>query len=75
MPLPGSDRPIRFAQIPTFGRDTIRRIPANASEQKKLAARDYEDYLQVSRPNHHSSAEAQCETVLHASVRRAIWEL
>jgi hypothetical protein len=33
--------------VPTFGRNTIRRISANASEQKKLAARDYEDYLQV----------------------------
>jgi hypothetical protein len=33
--------------VPTFGIDTIRRITSDASERKKLAARDYEDYLQV----------------------------
>jgi hypothetical protein len=33
--------------MPTFGRDTIRKISSSASEQKKMAARDYEDYLQV----------------------------
>jgi hypothetical protein len=31
----------------TFGRDTIRRFPTRASDLKKMAARDYEDYLQV----------------------------
>lgn len=36
-----------FRQIPTFGRDKIRKFSANASELKKLAARDYEDLLQV----------------------------
>jgi hypothetical protein len=38
---------IRFRQIPTFGRDTIRRFSNNASAMKKLAARDFEDLLQV----------------------------
>lgn len=38
-----------FRQVPTFGRDTIRRFSNNTSELKKLAARDYEDMLQVSQ--------------------------
>jgi hypothetical protein len=32
----------------TFGRDTIRRFRSNVSELKKMAARDFEDLLQVS---------------------------
>jgi hypothetical protein len=37
----------RYRQVPTFGRDTIRLFHENASAMKKLAARDYEDLLQV----------------------------
>lgn len=37
-----------FREVPTFGRDTIRRFSSNVSELKKLAARDFEDLLQVS---------------------------
>lgn len=37
----------RFRQVCTFGRGTIRRFSANVSGLKKLAARDYEDILQV----------------------------
>ncbi|KAJ3556338.1 hypothetical protein NM688_g2089 [Phlebia brevispora] len=37
----------RFRRVPTFGSDTIRRFTNNVSELKKLAARDYEDILQV----------------------------
>ena len=37
----------RYHQIPTFGRDTIRRFANDMSEMKKLAARDFEDILQV----------------------------
>ena len=37
----------RFRQISTFGRDTIRKFSNNASAMKKLAARDFEDLLQV----------------------------
>ena len=33
--------------VPTFGRFTIRRFHNNVSEMKKLAARDFEDILQV----------------------------
>ncbi len=37
----------RFRNVPTFGRDTIRRFANNVSELKKLGARDYENLLQV----------------------------
>ena len=38
---------LSYRQIPTFGRDTIRRFATNSSEMKKMAARDFEDLLQV----------------------------
>jgi len=37
----------RFRQVPTFGLDTIRKFSNNVSAMKKLAARDFEDILQV----------------------------
>lgn len=37
----------RYRWVPTFGSDTIRKFTTNASEMKKLAARDFEDLLQV----------------------------
>lgn len=40
-----------FRQTPTFGGDTIRKFATNASEMKKLAARDYADLLQVRLPS------------------------
>ncbi|KAI9066045.1 hypothetical protein FKP32DRAFT_1529601, partial [Trametes sanguinea] len=40
----------RFANVPTFGRDTIRRFSANVAGLKKLAARDFEDLLQCAIP-------------------------
>ena len=45
----------RFRQVPTFGRFTIRRFHNNVSEMKKLAARDFEDILQVRTPPQHVS--------------------
>ncbi|KAF8835853.1 hypothetical protein BDN67DRAFT_992306 [Paxillus ammoniavirescens] len=36
----------RYRQVPTFGRDTVRRFRRNVSEMKKMAARDFEDLLQ-----------------------------
>ncbi len=36
-----------FRQVPTFGRDTIRRFSVNMSSSQRIAARDYEDMLQV----------------------------
>ena len=40
----------RLRLIPRFGKDTIRRFANNASEMKKLAARDFEDLLQCLIP-------------------------
>ncbi|KAI0691329.1 hypothetical protein BC835DRAFT_1279354 [Cytidiella melzeri] len=40
----------RFRQVPTFGRDTIRRFTKNTADMKKLAARDFEDILQCCIP-------------------------
>lgn len=40
--------PTSFREIPSFGRDTIRRFSANCSELKKMAAHDFENLLQVS---------------------------
>ncbi|RXW14632.1 hypothetical protein EST38_g11221 [Candolleomyces aberdarensis] len=40
----------RYRQIPSFGKDTIRRFTNNVSETKQLAARDYEDLLQCAIP-------------------------
>ena len=37
----------RYRQIETFGRSTIRRFDKNMSALKQLAARNYEDALQV----------------------------
>lgn len=37
----------RYRQISTFGHGTIRKFAANSSEMKKMAARDFEDLLQV----------------------------
>lgn len=37
----------RYRNIPSFGRATIRKFHSNASAMKKLAARDFEDLLQV----------------------------
>jgi hypothetical protein len=37
----------RYRQVPTFGRSTIRRFSENASAMKKVAARNFEDLLQV----------------------------
>jgi hypothetical protein len=36
-----------FRLVPTFGADTIRRFSTNIAELNKLAARDFEDILQV----------------------------
>ncbi|KJA27429.1 hypothetical protein HYPSUDRAFT_130944 [Hypholoma sublateritium FD-334 SS-4] len=40
----------RFRDMPTFGRDSIRRFTNSVSELKKLGARDYENLLQCSMP-------------------------
>ncbi len=38
---------VSYRNTPSFGSSTIRRFATNASEMKKLAARDFEDLLQV----------------------------
>lgn len=38
---------ISYRAVPTFGRDVIRKFSSNSSEMKQLAARDFEDLLQV----------------------------
>lgn len=43
----------RFRQVPTFGKSTICRFANNVSDMKKLAARDFEDILQVIDSNIH----------------------
>ncbi|KAF7362262.1 hypothetical protein MVEN_00572600 [Mycena venus] len=40
----------RYRQMPRFGVDTIRRFATNASEMRKLGARDFEDLLQCAIP-------------------------
>lgn len=44
-----------YRSISTFGHGTIRTFATNSSEMKKLAARDFEDLLQV-RPRFLSSS-------------------
>jgi hypothetical protein len=38
---------IRYRKIPTFGAATIRKFSANASKMTRMAARNFEDLLQV----------------------------
>ncbi|KAI0644637.1 hypothetical protein C8Q79DRAFT_913099 [Trametes meyenii] len=40
----------RFAQVPTFGRDAIRRFGDEVSALKKMAAHNYEDLIQCTIP-------------------------
>lgn len=51
--------------MPTFGSDTIRKFCNNVSELKKLAARDFEDLLQVS-----DSFNGQSRSILRDSIFR-----
>ena len=37
----------RYCQVPTFGRDMIRKFSNNMSGMKNLTGRDFEDLLQV----------------------------
>lgn len=36
-----------FRQVPTFGRDTIRKFGGSVSSLKKMTARGFEDIIQV----------------------------
>lgn len=48
-PSPNTNHFSRYRAVPTFGRDTIRKFSNNCSEMKRLAARDFEDMLQVNK--------------------------
>ncbi|KIM56162.1 hypothetical protein SCLCIDRAFT_29860 [Scleroderma citrinum Foug A] len=39
----------RYRQVPSFGRDTIRRFSRNSLEMKRMAAHNFEDLLQASK--------------------------
>ncbi|KAI0350553.1 hypothetical protein OH77DRAFT_1488941 [Trametes cingulata] len=54
----------RFSDVPTFGRETIRRFGANISGFKKLAARDYEDLLQCALPVFEGLLPPHCDKVV-----------
>ena len=58
----------RFRAMPTFGSSTIRRFATNASEMKKLAARDFEDLLQVSQHEEREGRFLTSSLVQHPSV-------
>ncbi|KIJ65337.1 hypothetical protein HYDPIDRAFT_28047, partial [Hydnomerulius pinastri MD-312] len=40
----------RYRQVPSFGRDTIRRFSRNSSDMKRMTAHDFEDLLQCALP-------------------------
>ncbi|KAH9918886.1 uncharacterized protein BXZ73DRAFT_52743 [Epithele typhae] len=64
----------RYSQVPTFGRDTIRRFGGNVSALKKLAARDFEDILQCAIPCFENLLPAACnKIVLNLLFRLATW--
>lgn len=46
-----------YRQVPMFGRGTIHKFSSNASGMKKLAARDFEDLLQV---HFYAAVPVQC---------------
>jgi len=60
---------LRYRDVPTFGRDTIRKFVHNASGMKKLAARDFEDLLQVCYTDHHFCSRYLLFSVLNSRFR------
>lgn len=46
-PITCTDWTPRFRKVPTYGNGTIRRFTTNVSDLKQMAARMYEDVLQV----------------------------
>ena len=55
--------------MPTFGKDTIRKFTKNCSELKKMAARDFEDLLQVGDAHFRVGLGLNIlETVCHSSL-------
>ncbi|KAH9848677.1 hypothetical protein C2E23DRAFT_763412 [Lenzites betulinus] len=69
---------MRFRQVPTFGRATIRRFSGNVSGQGKLAARDYEARLQCFCPTYEGLLRGPASTrdngiVLDLGFDLAMW--
>jgi hypothetical protein len=59
----------RFRQVPPFGRATIRRFSANTSEMSNMAARNFEDLLQVClQVNFHWSSGIHFAQVFYPSL-------
>jgi hypothetical protein len=54
----------RYRKVPTFGRGTIRRFHNNASAMKRLAARDFEDLLQVIRATYQWDPDSLTDVLL-----------
>lgn len=63
-PHSSTDCPDRYRLVPTFGRDTIRRFTRNTSGLKKLAARDWEDMLQVCLPILEGLLPRPCDVIV-----------
>jgi hypothetical protein len=67
--------PHRFRQVPTFGNGVIRAFADNTSEMKKMAARDFEDILQVV-PTYtelfFTQFSDRLSSVFHTCIRRAV---
>jgi hypothetical protein len=59
----------RYRQVPPFGNATIRRFIGNPSAMRKLAARDFEDLLQVWTPQLLDDVAYHMPTVRSPSVR------
>src|SRR5215472_14657148 len=65
----------RYRQVPQFACDTIRRFSSNCSGLKRLAARDFEDLLQVGIFAGHlliERADAPASSVRYSCIRRSL---
>lgn len=67
LPTPFLTRTTSYRLVPTFGRDTIHCFTCNTSALKKLAARDWEDMLQVSMPVIDELLPTPCNTIIPRS--------
>ncbi|KAI0337344.1 hypothetical protein BDW22DRAFT_1468571 [Trametopsis cervina] len=62
---------VRFRNVPTFGRDTIRKFQNNISGMKQFAARDFEDCLQCILP----CVEGLLPEPFNQIVLDAVWDM
>lgn len=61
----------RYRQVPPFGPATIRRFSANTSEMSNMAARNFEDLLQVHLGDHsHLCSWTNFVQVFYSCLRR-----